>query len=267
VNRRHVRKLPYYAGSGLALARALHPTSLPRLLRSRPRELVLRSGLRLEVQELRDLLVLKETVLDDTYGLALLPADTQLIVDVGAGIGDFAVLAASRFPRASVLACEPNPEAFAALDRNVRSNRLTNVVARCVAVGTAPAYELARPRGRSAEGSAHLQEGARFRANGARLDGLIGGREAQLVKIDCEGGELDVLDSLGDAISRVRRLAVEYHDHLATAAGDRVEDLLRTQGFLVTRKPDPYDARIGYIHATATAPDRGDPRDVESHPQ
>jgi hypothetical protein len=117
LNRRHIRKLPYYAGSALSLARALEPTSLPRLLRKGRRDLVLRSGLRLEVHELLDILVLKETVLDDPYAVGLLPADTRLIVDVGAGIGDFTVLAASRFPRSSVLACEPNPEAFDALER------------------------------------------------------------------------------------------------------------------------------------------------------
>jgi FkbM family methyltransferase len=264
VRRRYLRKFPFYVQAAARLAAALKPLSLVQTLFWRGRHHIrLRNGLHFEVHELLDLLILKETLLDDVYHLAQLTGDPRLIVDVGAGIGDFSVLAASRFPRASVLACEPNPTAFNVLERNVRLNRLENVDARSVAVGTAADYELLR-RGWSAETSAHLQEGSRFCAEGVRLDELIGSRQTQLVKIDCEGAELDVLESLGEAIAQVERIAVEYHDHLAGAAGDRVEQLLRAQGFLVTREPDRYDARIGYIYA-ASPRDGRNPQEVEGH--
>jgi FkbM family methyltransferase len=266
MSRPRLRKLRYYGRSALSLAAALEPRSLVQLpLWKGPRELAFRSGFRFEVNGLLDVLVLKETLCDDVYRLSRLPPSTRLIVDVGAGFGDVAVHAASSFPRASILACEPNPEAFGALERNVRANRLANVDARCVAVGTRAAYELARPRW-SAEASAHVDRGTRFHAAGIRLDELIGTREVELVKIDCEGAELDVLDSVGDAIAQVKRVAVEYHDHLVEAAGDRVEEFLRAQGFLVARAADAYDPRIGYVYGAAPR-NGGDSQYVERHPQ
>lgn len=251
-----LRKLPYYMGSVITLVLALSTRSWLRLLPwSRRKVVVLRNGVTLEVPELLDLLLLKETICDDSYRLGELAADTRLIVDVGAGIGDFTVFAASRFVRALVLAYEPNPEAFAVLLRNIDRNRLSNVSARCIAVGTRAAYTLGLGRW-SAETQTRQVGKSASTVAGARLDELIGPRSVDLVKIDCEGAELDVLESLGDSLVRVKRIAVEYHDHLVEDAGKRIEHLLRDHEYIVTRMPDRYDKRIGYVYARAVSPGR-----------
>jgi FkbM family methyltransferase len=261
-----LRKLPYYAHSAVTLTAALRPESWLRMLLWHGQDaLTLRNGLRFEVPELLDLLVLKETLFDDVYRLGRLSDGSGLIVDVGAGIGDFTVLAASRFPSAWIVACEPNPQTFAVLERNVRRNRLSNVDTRCVAVGTQSTFELGQGRW-SAETSTFKTGGPGFEAPAVSLDELIGSRDVELLKIDCEGAELDVLESLDHGIDQDRRIAVEYHDHLVEAAGARVEQLLRAQGFVVLREPDRYDGRIGYVHASAPR-NPGDPQDVQRHPQ
>lgn len=89
---------------------------------------------------------------------------------------------------------------------------------------------------------------------GRRLDELLAGQTVDLLKIDCEGSELDVLESLGAHAARVSRIAVEYHDQLLPDAGARVEGFLRSRGFDTSRLPDPYDLRLGYVYATASAP-------------
>jgi FkbM family methyltransferase len=230
------------------LARRLRVGSLPRALFRLPGPLELRNGLTLEVPELLDLLVLKETVWDDVYGLRDLGPDASLIVDVGAGIGDFALLAARLFPQASVLACEPNPETYAVLVRNVARNGARNVDIEPVAVGTRTSFALGKGRWSATASAAGTSEST-VRVAGRRLDELIGGRGADLVKIDCEGGELDVLESLGTQLDRVRRFAIEYHDHLLPDAGARVVRLLHDRGFQARRAPDRYDSRIGYVYA------------------
>jgi FkbM family methyltransferase len=258
-----VRKLPYYMRSSLALTAALSPGSrLPLLRRRDEMVLTFRKGLRFEVPELIDLLILKETLLDDVYELSQVSNQARLIVDVGAGIGDFAIQAASMFPQAWVIACEPNPESYSVLERNVRRNGLSNVDPRCVAVGSRSTYVLGRRRW-SAESSTVTAEGLSVEVPAVPLYDLVADRVVDLLKIDCEGAELDVLESLDGSFDRVRRIAVEYHDHLSGTAGSRVEQLLRAQGFLVSRKPDRYDRRIGYIHATAR--DSGDPQEIEGH--
>lgn len=62
-----------------------------------------------------------------------LPAQGRAI-DIGAGFGAFALPFARRYPGWDIWCFEPNPEAFAALDRNIRSHGLTNVRALPVAV-------------------------------------------------------------------------------------------------------------------------------------
>jgi FkbM family methyltransferase len=245
---RTVAKVPYYTRSGFTLLRALEPGSrLPALI-SRPWVLRFRVGIELEVLDLLDLLVVKETVCDDVYRLAdLATGDLRVIVDVGAGLGDFAVLAGSTFPAAEILAFEPNPESFAVLERNLLRNHLSKVEARCIAVGTRSSYELARTRW-SATGTVHARRSTRA-VPALALQEIIGDREVDFLKIDCEGSELEVLESLGGGLARVNRIAVEYHDHLVEAAGERVERLLRAEGFTVRREPDRHDRRIGYVHA------------------
>jgi FkbM family methyltransferase len=244
--RRLLVKCPYYVGSLLVLVRALEPKGRVRGLLGRG-PLVFRRGFALEAPELLDLLVAKETVCDDAYRLESLRDEApRLIVDVGAGIGDFTVLAAWTFPEAEVLAFEPNPHSFAVLARNVRRNRLKNVRCRCVAVGTRPSYELSRSAW-AATGTA-FADSAGTTVTAAPLNALLGDRKVDFLKIDCEGAELEVLASLGEARRQVRRVALEYHDHLVEATADRVEKLLAAEGFVVRREPDRYDRRIGYLH-------------------
>jgi Met-10+ like-protein len=100
-----------------------------------------------DVSSLLDLLILKEVLYDDVYRLGELDgAESILIIDVGAGIGDFSVLAASRFPRATVLAFEPSPSTFALLQANVTRNGLPNVEPHPLAIGTRSSYWLQRAR-------------------------------------------------------------------------------------------------------------------------
>jgi FkbM family methyltransferase len=247
LNGLRIAKVPYYIRSTITLVRALEPGArLSGLARTKP--LSFRNGLELEVSELLELLLTKETICDDAYELAeLADADPRVIVDVGAGIGDFAVLAASTFPEAEVLALEPDPKSFAVLERNVRRNGLANVDARCTAVGTRGTYGFNRARW-SAQGTA-FSAGTTLVVPATRLDRVIAGRRVDLLKVDCEGAELEVLESAGESLALVERIAVEYHDHLVDDAGGRVEELLRAAGLAVRRQPDRYDRCIGYVHA------------------
>jgi precorrin-6B methylase 2 len=185
---------------------------------------VLRNGLAFRVSSLLDLLILKETLVDDVYGLdELETAMPKTIVDVGASFGDFAIAAGRRFPEAEVLAFEPFAPAYELLRENIDRNDATNVSPARVAVGTeAPAR---------------------------RLDELLGGRAVDLLKIDCEGAELDVLRSAGDALASAKRLVVEYHRHLLPQADRLAAELLAAHGFRIRLDPDRFDANIGYLRA------------------
>jgi hypothetical protein len=109
------RKLLYYARSSLALARRLRRRrDLVAVILDPSRVLHFEDGRVLRVRDRLDLLIVKETLCDDVYGLSQIVAPS-FIIDVGAGIGSFAVPAARRFPECRVLAFEPDPLQFAVL--------------------------------------------------------------------------------------------------------------------------------------------------------
>ena len=76
-------------------------------------------------------------------------------------------------------------------------------------------------------------------------------RTVDLLKVDCDGDELDVLESAGCELERVQRIVLEYHRHLLPDADAHVATYLRERRFLVELRPDPYDERIGYLEAEA----------------
>ena len=224
--RLRARKLPYYLRLLARLSLELQPRHqvLARLLRPRG-DVDLRAGRVLRLEDRLDLLVLAEIVCDDVYRLRELDAETTLIVDVGAGLGDFAVSAAGAFPRARVVAIEPDPGRFALLQLNVARNGLANVELHQAAAG--------RPA-----------------ISGQPLGWFPRGEQVDLLKIDCEGAEVDVLLGLAaEELARVRRVALEWHRSDDALRDEQVAQILSAEGFRVLITTDPYEPMLGYAYA------------------
>jgi FkbM family methyltransferase len=241
------RKLGYYARSLLALTRLLQePQHIVPVALGRSRQLRLRDGLALFVQNRLDLLVVKETLSDDVYRLAELH-EPRLIVDVGAGIGEFALAAAHRFPGCRVLAFEPGKDRFEILAQNAAASGVV-VESHCVAIGTRRSYVLSGSGARSS--TAGPEHAAGRSVPGRALADFLGTDEVDLLKIDCEGGELDVLQSLTpDGLGRIARVALEYHNFAGRRNDDLVTSHLVEAGFQVSIRPDGYDPARGYVYA------------------
>ena len=169
-------------------------------------------------------------------GFGVHPGDR--VVDVGANVGAFAVLAASR--GASVVAYEPHPGTFAYLERNT-----AGLTVRCVqaaVVGVAPAsgtVTLAESR----ESDTHHRLGERGIDVPALGVAEVIGPGCDLMKIDCEGAEFQLLGGASpEAWRAVRRIVCEAHPW----AGE-VEDLARgleRLGFAVWWEPRRADLAV-----------------------
>lgn len=72
---------------------------------------------------------------EDSYRMSDIKSP-NVIVDVGASIGDFALLAAHRFPNATVYAIEPDPDNYQQMRRNIALNNYTNIIPMNVAVSS-----------------------------------------------------------------------------------------------------------------------------------
>jgi FkbM family methyltransferase len=158
---------------------------------------------------------------DYLVGLQLGAGD--VVVDIGANLGAFTVLAAKRVgPAGRVYAYEPDPVTCARLEGNVRLNGLEKVVvvenaAVGAAAGEAVFYRYAKHAFSSLiDGVAgrvqQHQESFPVRVVGIREVVAKAGGVIKLMKVDCEGSEYDLMDALDAETARgIEQIAMEVH--------------------------------------------------------
>ena len=144
-----------------------------------------------------------------------LARNASVIVDIGAHIGYYAVLAGLANPRATVLAFEPMPSVFARLQKNIRLNELGNVVALRQAAGAVDgSAQLYHTQGVAPSSSSLSLEFMRAHTEAGTLDVRVvrldtvartwGLDRLDLVKLDTETTEPDVLAGMGPLLSEHR---------------------------------------------------------------
>jgi FkbM family methyltransferase len=166
------------------------------------------------------------------YG-RLASADT--VVDIGANIGAFALFAARQGAN-KVIAFEPNSAAHACLRRNVAENGLEGIVhARRLAVtavaGQSVRFPVApspynRIAGQNEDGGETVETTSLARIIATEAPGGI-----DLLKLDCEGGEYDILFASDAPLHQVHAIRMEYH----CGRGGELADFLTSRGFRITR--------------------------------
>jgi FkbM family methyltransferase len=161
--------------------------------------------------------VANETWLDE-YGLARIEFERgDIVVDVGAHVGIFAIYLAKRYPDITILAFEPDPVNFANLLANIAANGVANVVPHRLAVTCdGRPFSLHRPPDNSAAAGGYFARPdgyARSTVDSITLDDIFerhGIRRCKLLKIDCEGAEYEILPSTS-VLDRVDWLSGEFH--------------------------------------------------------
>jgi FkbM family methyltransferase len=247
--------LAYYAASAGTLLRGVRNWPLLPLLAARvPITIALNDGLRFSVRTLLDMWVVKETCLDDGYAcVGRVPTD-GVVMDVGAGLGDFAIWSAHHLRPRAVHAFEPHPGSFALLQRNLALNHVAIVTAHRVALGAAsgvgglvPAAEPTQSRTTTADGVAAVPTPVWSLADAFDRCGV---EVCHVLKMDIEGAEFAVLlDADAAVLSRVRHLRVEYHDGVETRSHPDLVRLLTGAGFVVRRVPSPVHPHLGILIA------------------
>ncbi len=214
------------------------------LRRRDPLRFDLPGGLRLDVPAER-LGEFKGIVMDDAYLKAfrpgcLAPADSATVLDVGANLGFFSVYAMSRLPGSTVLAVEPLPANFAALEANLALNPDHRFRACQAAVSDAPGTlrlfipkEDAHPTGASifAPPGGLAPEVEVPAVTLATLCEEAGWTDVDLLKLDCEGAEYAILYACPlDVLDRICHVAMEVH----RGPGEN-EDVASLAAFLAER--------------------------------
>lgn len=221
---------------------------------ARPGEVRLKAtGWRFQVRSAMDIWIVKETCLDRDYlwGEALQP--DWSVVDIGAGLGDFSVLAGKECPRGIVHAYEPFAGSFTLLEANLALNGLENVRTFPEAVA-AGAGQLAISSHNAPPVATRFGVGPGPAAVAAVtlatvLDRLPDGR-CDFMKIDCEGCEFDLLlKSSADVLARIGRLSLETHEGYTDYKTAQLATWLRQQGFAVRQRPNPVHRSLSLLFA------------------
>ncbi len=194
-----------------------------------------------------------EILVDDSYRIRGQTWDNPLaprcVLDIGAHVGSFTCALAARLPGATFTCVEPLPSTLAWLAKNLALNGIrdrTTIIPAAVARADGEA-ELWASNDGSTEASLDAdlwaswhpssvvpetsKAGRRVTVRTMRFESLVaaaGGR-ADVVKLDCEGGEYPaVLEASPTAWATVQRLFIEYHPiagHHFREISDRLTEL------------------------------------------
>ena len=181
--------------------------------------------------------------------------DSDVVVDIGANVGLFALWAAPQVPQGCVICIEPTP-AIDCLELSLMPNKLTNIRIRRCAIGKAKSkiqlvdYPSLRVMNHSA--AFPLPRMLRFirwillrpscppqkiECPCYSLDEILCDENVariNFLKVDCEGGEFEMFEHCSDAaLQRVDRMVVEFHEYHAVHNHRQIVNRLITNGFTV----------------------------------
>lgn len=218
-------------------------------LKEGPYVINLRDSTKFFIRNNFDAGALREIVIQDHYKLSQIKKD-DIIVDIGAHIGIFSIMAAKRGSK--VLSYEPVPDNFSLLEKNIELNHMTNIKpinkAVCSAVGK---RKISLEPVNFGGHSFYSSSGSFIEIECVNLEKILTENNLEkidLLKIDCEGAEYEILLKTKEkAMKKINKIAMEYH----TIKGHNIEELvsfLGKNGFAV--KKLPLSETLGQIYAS-----------------
>jgi len=201
----------------------------------------LRNGLKFQTTGSKwDFFILNEIFVIKEYDVAL-PFTPKTIVDVGAHIGAASLFFAKKFPEAKIYSIEPFPKNFIALSNNIKLNGLEKQI---------KAFNIAIAK---KEGSAKLYlnkendgchslikelnpESEGLKVETSDFDGFLAENDIKsidLLKMDCEGAEMDILRST-KKLSSIKSIVMET----TYSNFEEVKSILWKNGFTVKQIED-----------------------------
>jgi FkbM family methyltransferase len=160
-------------------------------------------GLELRHEDIHYLFLLEVYVLN-LYRANLL-SKNDLVLDAGAGIGEFTVLASRKIgPGGRIIAIEPDPNDYELLQLNIKKNNCANVIPIKIGLGGNTGERRMEFRGRSYSFRVDTLENI--------LEKVELKKRINFIKMDIEGFETEVLSQSIDIIKNADTIAIELHN-------------------------------------------------------
>lgn len=220
---------------------------------------VLRKGIRIESPYDHPLFrMTNEIVYNKLYtpeGFEIGPND--VVVDIGANIGIFSVYASTK-TSGQIHSFEPFPENFDYLKRNISHNSDGNIKPHNFAVsdkiGTQKLFISESSGGHLLfDHNIHGVIQNSIEIHTTTLESLMDENslsQIDFMKIDCEGAEGQIIQSTSmEYLSRINRIAMEFHDNVSVIKHDEICSILTKAGFTCRLNWNGKSA-FGYLFAT-----------------
>ncbi|MBU4264713.1 FkbM family methyltransferase [Patescibacteria group bacterium] len=263
-----MKKIFYYLQTLFVLFTNIkHPTfSLSKLFfnqifhTSKNTTIVLKDKTKFQLRNIMDLWVLTETYLKKDYEVfGIKIKKNWIIIDIGAGVGDFSIFAAKKSKSNTIYAIEPFFESCKLLQKNITQNKIKNIFTNNLAIATnnnitlninssnflntRTIQEVGIERERERERVKSMPLSKYFQVNKIKT--------CNLLKCDCEGAEFDIFLNLNkETYQKIENIIMEYHLFNPT---NKLKDLINTfskNGFKIKTHPNPIHNNIGFLFAT-----------------
>jgi len=195
-----------------------------------------------EMSELKDygefLYVLSEQFVSEIYEKHYNVKNGQVIVDIGANIGIFAVKAAKKVGKSGkIIAIEPEKRNLEFLKKNIEVNDLNNVI--IVSKGVWSERTTRKLFLRGLGGHSFLRRSESYDdINLDTLDNILKDliiEKINFIKMDIEGAEIEALKGANTTLEKKTNLAISgYHEINGNPTYKAIISLLKKKGFSVT---------------------------------
>ena len=144
----------------------------------------------------------------------------SIIIDVGAHIGTTAISLSNIYPSAKIISLEPDPYNFQLLQLNTAS--IPNILPINSALSAHDGYIQLHARHTGSWGNTIVSQPSTDLSKSLRIHSIsiptlmkrYNITHIDLLKIDVEGGEVEILNSSGPWIDSVESILVELHDYI-----------------------------------------------------
>lgn len=141
--------------------------------------------------------------------------DNDVIIDIGGHIGLFALYVSQFCKEGRIYCFEPVKENFEMLQTNIKLNKLENIFAENLAVSRKDGNVTIYINNDESGHSIYIPSDNSIESESISLNTVFQKNEIMIcnyLKIDCEGEEYEIIDSLNDDyFKQIEKMCIEYH--------------------------------------------------------
>ena len=213
-----------------------------------------RSGLKIKIRvNSTDLMALTHVWMIQEYSGDDFPiSNDDVIIDVGAHIGLFALFASQFCKNGKIFCYEPIKENYKILIENIEMNQIQNIFPNNLAVTKETSRVKIFLNDDQSGHSMFIQNKNFVEVDSKSLSDIFidnGIKECDFLKLDCEGAEYEIVESLSaDLFTKINKTVIEYH--MVDTKPELLEQLInKLKQFSFSVHTRPLFVDIGFLFA------------------